>query len=191
MPSSLTANLPIACVLYTRPPVSVCGTGAATLLLSGFSWELGYAHMDSPGGSSYYKVRLRRWICLPPSTPTPVTRDFRHPGGLSLLRPRFARRASAGILTGSSIRLAIRLSVRSRLTLIRLALIRNPWPFGGGASHPPYRYSFLHLLFRTLQSSSRTAFAASGMLPYRLLLVPRLRRAPSCPIIIHARPLDW
>ena len=65
-----------------------------------------------------------------------------------------------------SICLACRLIIRSRLTLIRLALIRNPWSFGGGASNTPYRYSFLHLLFHTLQSPSRETFAAYGMLPY-------------------------
>ena len=71
-------------------------------------------------------------------------------------------------MTDSSIRLAFRLCVRSRLTLIRIALIRNPWSFGGGAFHTPYRYSFLHLLFRTLQETSVSPFSASGMLPYQL-----------------------
>ena len=102
---------------------------------------------------------------------------FRHPGAFSLPRRRIALSASSGILTGSSIRLAVRLSVRSRLTLIRLALIRNPWSFGGGAFHPPYRYSFLHLPFRLLQHASGRTFAGAGMLPYQLSLVPRLRRA--------------
>ena len=52
----------------------------------------------------------------------------------------------------------LRESLRSRLTLIRLALIRNPWSFGGRVSRPPYRYLFLHLLLRPLQQGSRLTF---------------------------------
>ena len=63
--------------------------------------------------------------------------------------------------------LALRLILRSRLTLIRLALIRKPWSFGGRVSRPPCRYLCLHLLFRALQRPSRNAFRARGMLPYR------------------------
>src|SRR5690606_10865308 len=56
--------------------------------------------------------------------------------------------------------------LRSRLTLIRLALIRKPYPFGGRVSHPPYRYLCLHLLFQPLQLILRPTFSAVGMLPY-------------------------
>ena len=71
------------------------------------------------------------------------------------------------MLTVSSIAFASRLMLRSRLTLIRLALIRKPWSCGEGVSRPLYRYLYLHLLFRTLQHASRHAFGARGMLPYR------------------------
>ena len=57
-----------------------------------------------------------------------------------------------------SIGYASRLFLRSRLTLIRLALIRNPWSCGGRVSRPPCRYLYLHLLFRCLQRVSRRAF---------------------------------
>ena len=55
-------------------------------------------------------------------------------------------------------RIRFTLFLRSRLTLIRLALIRNPWSFGGRVSRPPYRYLYLHLLFRVLQHGSRHTF---------------------------------
>ena len=45
---------------------------------------------------------------------------------LSLLRLHVTPEGSTGILTGSAIGLAVRLSLRTRLTLIRLALIRKP-----------------------------------------------------------------
>ena len=44
----------------------------------------------------------------------------------------------------------LRARLRGRLTLLRLALSRNPWDFGERASHPLYRYSCLHSHFRYL-----------------------------------------
>ena len=137
-------------------------------VLSGFSWEYAYARSRrSPGGLAYCQVRLKVWICLHLSTPTPFNGLFRQPAALSLLRPRVAPCGSTGIFTGSAIGLALRLSLRSRLTLIRLALIRKPWSYGEGVSRPLYRYLYLHLLFHALQHGSRRAFHAHGMLPYR------------------------
>ena len=82
-------------------------------------------------------------------------------------------------------------ALRSRLTLNRLALFRNPWSYGEGVSRPLYRYLYLHLLFRHLQKVSRLSFADGGMLPYRLTYVNPTSSAPDlCPIIIHAGPLD-
>ena len=121
--------------------------------------------------SAYCQVRLSRWVCLPRSMPTPFNRLFRQPAGLSLLRLHVAPCASTGILTCSSIGLAVRLSLRSRLTLIRLALIRKPQSFGGRVSRPPYRYSYLHLLFHALQRRSSAFFTAHGMLPYHPLWI--------------------
>ena len=40
--------------------------------------------------------------------------------------------------------------LRGRLTLLRLALSRNPWTFGERVSHPLYRYSCQHSRFRSL-----------------------------------------
>ena len=42
----------------------------------------------------------------------------------------------------------LRARLRGRLTLLRLALSRNPWSFGERASHPLYRYSCQHSHFR-------------------------------------------
>ena len=146
-------------------------------VLSGFSWEYAYAHSRrSPGGLAYCKGRLGTWICLRPSTPTPFNGLFRQPAALSLLRPRVAPCGSTGIFTGSAIGLALRLSLRSRLTLIRLALIRKPWSFGGQVSRLPCRYLYLHLLFQTLQGGSRPAFNADWNAPLPTQRVPELRQ---------------
>ena len=42
----------------------------------------------------------------------------------------------------------LRARLRGRLTLLRLALSRNPWSFGERASHPLCRYSCQHSHFR-------------------------------------------
>ena len=50
---------------------------------------------------------------------------------------------------------AFRPHLRIRLTLLRLALSRNPWTFGDRVSHSVYRYSCQHSHFRYLQMPSR------------------------------------
>ena len=124
--------------------------------------------------------------------PTLFNGRFRRPAGVSLLRLPVAAESSAGMLTGSSIGSSLRMPLRSRLTLIRLALIRNPWSYGEEVSRLLYRYLYLHLLFRLLHNGSNLCFAAAGMLPYQLTVsVNSTSSAPDlCPIIIHAAPLD-
>ena len=168
MPSSLTMNLSSALVYSTRPPVSVYGTGDRGLVLRGFSREHGYRRC-------HFTRRLRvlsrlgsaRGFACAPRHLTRFNGLFRQPAGVSLLRHPFAVTAGSGILTASSIACASRLRLRSRLTLIRLALIRKPWSYGGRVSRPPYRYLCLHLLFQSLQHASWRTFNAAGMLPYR------------------------
>ena len=115
--------------------------------------------------------QLGRCTLLPSSTPTPFNRLFRQTAAVSLLRPRITRLGSNGILTVSAIALTFRIMLRTRLTLNRLALFRKPWSCGGGASHPPYRYLYLHLLFHTLQNTSRCAFDAEWNAPLPILNV--------------------
>ena len=137
-------------------------------MFSGFSWEPDYALITLYKYAAYCQVRLLLRICLQQSTSTPFNHLFRLMAELSLLRLHITPQSSTGILTGSSIGIALRLSLRSRLTLIRLALIRNPWSFGEEVFHPLYRYLYLHLLFHPLQQGSPLIFNAdNGMLPYR------------------------
>ena len=165
MPSSLTTNHSSALVFSTRPRVSVSVRVPYGLCLADFLGSMVTPAVASRKRSAYCQVRLSRWVCLPRSTPTPFNRLFRQPAGLSLLRLHVAPCASTGILTCSSIGLAVRLSLRSRLTLIRLALIRKPQSFGGRVSRPPYRYSYLHLLFHALQRGSSPIFDAAWNAP--------------------------
>ena len=72
-----------------------------------------------------------------------------------------------------SIGFAVRLILRVRLTPGRLTLPGKPWSIGERASHPLYRYLYLHLLFHKLQPKSSSTFNAGGMLPYRCLTTSR------------------
>ena len=142
-------------------------------MLSGFSRRHGYPRCHSrPKPLAYCQVRLGRWICLPSSAPTPFNRLFRQPAEVSLPRPRVARMASAGILTGSSICLALRLIIRIRLTPGRLTSPGNPWSYGERESHPLYRYLCLHLLFQTLHGRSRGRFGADWNAPLPIHAYP-------------------
>ena len=151
--------------------MSVCGTGAVQISLADFLGNMITSIL--PRASTQHTIRVGSSADLPTlSTPTPFNRLFRQSAGLSLFRLHITLYASKGILTFSSIGLAVRLNLRPRLTLIRLALIRNPQSSGDRVSHPVYRYLYLHLLFHPLQQGSRPTFSANGMLPYQPSLVP-------------------
>ena len=97
--------------------MSVCGTGALWIKLSGFSREYDYRHYQiPPKGTPYYQVRLDIRICLDISAPTPFNGDFRRPAAVSLLRLRVAPKGSDGMLTVSAIALSVRMRLRARLT---------------------------------------------------------------------------
>ena len=132
--------------------------------------------MDCPEGRSILSVRILWWICLPQSTSTPFNQLFRQLAALSRLRLHVTPKGSTGILTGSAIGLAVRLSLRTRLTLIRLALIRKPESCGEGVSHPLYRYLYLHLLFQTLQPGSSPNLRRGLECSPTDLSIPRLRQ---------------
>ena len=154
LPSSLTVNHPSALVYSTRPRVSVYGTGDCALQFSGFSRQHGYQRCRRiPEDLPYCRVSARQ-------------------AAVSLLRLHVTRTVSNGILTVSSIGLASRLILRTRLTLGRLTLPRKPWSCGEGASHPLYRYLYLHLLFQTLQKGSRPAFSADWNAPLPIICDP-------------------
>ncbi len=182
LPSSLTVSLPSALVCSTRPRVSVWGTGDPALMFSGFSWKPAYRRSrPAAGAGRTLALRLGRRTCLPSSAPSRFNPLFRQGAAVSLLRRRVTRQVSNGMLTVSTIAIARRLMLRTRLTLDRLALSRKPWPFGGGASHPPCRYSCLHLLFHALQTGSRRAFHAACNAPLPALARPTASAAGFIP----------
>src|SRR5207253_6133980 len=62
---------------------------------------------------------------------------------------------------------AFRPPLRSRLTLSRLALLRNPWAFRGGVSHSSFVTRASILTSHASTAGFRRRFAGMGTLPYR------------------------
>ena len=107
--------------------------------------------MSSPGYSSRASLHgLRQQNGLGLATPP-------HLAGGSASRDyitRFSLHGRCGNINPLSIDYACRPRLRSRLTLGGLTFPRKPGAFGGGASHPPCRYSFRHTHSPTLHGSS-------------------------------------
>ena len=161
-------------------------------MLSGFSWEPGYhrCHL-APEGAVYCQASAGT-VDLP-AAPLPLPFNVR-PSVRGCVTSPSPRRLSCGYrnLHRLSIGCALRLLLRSRLTLIRLALIRNPWSFGEGVSRPLCRYLYLHLLFFAVQNTLRYSFcpAKNAPLPIALTHYSMSSATCLCPIIIHAESLD-
>ena len=148
--------------------------------------------VTSAGASVYCRASAPPTCFTISDIPKRFNRLFRQTADVPLLRPRFAMLAGTGILTRcpSASPPLQRVRLRTRLTLIRLALIRNPWTSGVRVSHPHCRYLCLHLLFHTLQQTSRFTFNVEWNAPLPISCIPWLRWCASCPLIIHTRPLD-
>jgi hypothetical protein len=106
-----------------------------------------------------------------------TTGPVRSAGHRSLPRPPLARGRECRTLHLLSIAYAryYEPRLRSRLTLGRLPLPRNPQACGGVGSHHPFtRYSFRHSRFGSLHQCSRSGFSAT---PERS---PTIQPARSC-----------
>ena len=127
-------------------------------MLSGFSREPGYHRYPLGRGLAVLSRLIIRGVldCL--GYNYAVQRTI--PSVRGCVTSPSPHRSAAGCrnVDRLSIGFALRLFLRSRLNLIRLAWIRNPWSFGGGVSRSPCRYLYLHLLFRYLQQGSRPTF---------------------------------
>ena len=92
----------------------------------------------------------------------------------SPLRSRRRLRNLERISIGS----AVRLPLRARLTLIRLALIRNPWPSGVGVC-APIVVTYAYICFSPRSTAARTADSSHGQCSPTardLIPDPRLRQ---------------
>ena len=141
LPSSFSTAHPSALEYSSHPPVSVYGTGRTAR----FSWD------PLPDFASAEASA--------PRTIPSVRSQLGNPSLLALCRCRNVDLLAIGF--------ALRLILRTGLTLIRLTLIRNPWVFGEGVFHSFYRYLYLHFLLQKLHRTSPCGFGAVAMLPYQ------------------------
>ena len=95
----------------------------------------------------YYHVSANQAYFTTQPIPTRFNQHFHPLACRSFLRPCITCLRRYGNINPLSIGCAYRLPLRPRLTLIRLALIRNPGSYGELVSHQFYRYLCLHLLF--------------------------------------------
>jgi hypothetical protein len=147
LPSSLTRVSSIALVFSTRPPVSVLVRARGTSLgafLGGMA--SGTSDITSPHPVSALMAGFR-----PAGLRScPSTTNGWDPLSYPVLPSVITVPTWYGNINPLSIAYAFRPRLRSRLTLRRLALLRNPWAFGGGVSSPLFRYSCQHSHSRCL-----------------------------------------
>ena len=138
----------------------------------------------SPEGSRYFRVRHPGE--LPPAYTYALKPGIPSPGGpFTPPSPHRSARQCRNV-DRLAIGFGLRLRLRTRLTLIRLALIRKPWPIGGRVSRPPSRYLCLHLPFRTLHHPSRGRFGAVRNAP-----LPRTPRCASRASVVRLMPAHY
>jgi hypothetical protein len=80
-----------------------------------------------------------------------------------------------------SIAYACRPRLRSRLTLSRLALLRNPWAFGGRVSHSSFVTRASILTSQASTAGFRRRFAGMGTLPYHS--ITKMKSVASAPCL--------
>ena len=165
LPSSFSRVLPIALVFSTCPPVSVLVRARPTSLDAFLG---GMASRTSPFAGSTSCLRLdERRISL-----SPALRGYPRStiAWVSLAYPVPPSVIAVGTwyrnINLLSIAYAFRPRLRSRLTLSRLALLRNPWAFGGRVSHSPFVTHASILTSQRSTAGSRRRFSALGTLPY-------------------------
>lgn len=195
MPSSLAVIHSSTLGFSPRPPVSVCGTGGCTFRrLAGFLGSLIRDAIPLAEAAGYYQVSAGLAYLTTKPIPTPFNALFRQCAVLSLLRHRIAICSRCWNINQLSIDLSLRIGLRTRLTLIRLALIRKPWSFGVRVSRPHYRYLCLHLLFQALQHPLPGYLRRTWNAPLPLYIVQSAASVPClmpdyyrCPL---ARPVS-
>ena len=155
LPSSLTRVFPRTLGFSPRLPVSVYGTGGFRLARS-FSWQCGIHEFviiayNSPSCLCFQNRGFASDSTYALGRALPVARScalLRH-SNCSNDSIRYRNFNLLSIAYASVPRL------RSRLTLRRRSLLRNPRAFGGKDSHLSFRYSYRHSHFLCVHISLR------------------------------------
>ncbi len=168
MPSSLTRVISITSVFSTCPPVSVLVRARATSLEAFLG---GMASGTRRLYASWHRASGIELPDLPRSSPTRLPQDDHRLGSLSLPRPPIGQTVATWYrnINLLAIDYAFRPRLRSRLTLSRRTLLRNPWAIGGGDSHPSFVTHAGILTSAASTAGLRRCFAGAGTLSYRVI----------------------
>jgi hypothetical protein len=141
------------------------GTGTSHLPRR-FSWRHGSSHF-APFGARH-PVSGLMGDGFPYRPPYAVTPESNNRDGFSYPVPPLVIAVGTWYwnINQLSIAYAFRPRLRSRLTLSRLALLRNPWAFGGGVSHSSFVTHASILTSHASTAGFRRRFAGMGTLPY-------------------------
>ena len=126
-----------------------------------------------PGHASAF-----RYADLPAHQPTRFYRNYQSPACLPSCVTPSLRRLTPVLEYLPVVHLLRSMPrIRSRLTLGRRSLPRNPYAFGGMDSHHSFRYSYQHSHFPEVHRSFQNDFSPQGTLPYPVYLCtqPQLR----------------
>ena len=186
MPSSFRRVISITLVFSTCPPVSVLVRARASSLeafLGGMASGTRRLSASWHRTSGYAAPHLTR------ATPTCLPQGNHRLGSLSLPRPPIGQTEATWYrnINLLAIDYAFRPRLRSRLTLSRRTLLRNPWAIGGGDSHPSF---VTHAGILTSQGSTAgfpRRFTAMGTLSYRSTYVePEASVSSLSPVTLSA-----
>ena len=126
LPSSLAMILSSTLGFSPRLPVSVYGTGFHNLTFSGFSWKSDYLHYPLTRKlkvlSGFSMINGFAYLSFTFTLQRPIPSDR---GSVTTPSPLHSYK-KYGNINPLSIEYALRLLLRTRLTLIRLTLIRKP-----------------------------------------------------------------
>jgi hypothetical protein len=177
LPSSFSRVLPIALVFSTCPPVSVLVRARATSLedfLGGMASGTRRLRASWHRASGYAAPHFT-W-----ATPTRLPQDDHRLGSPSLPRPPIGQTVATWYrnINLLAIDYAFRPRLRSRLTLSRRTLLRNPRAIGGRDSHPPFVTHAGILTSSASTSGLRRCFSGTGTLSYRAI-DPKVSRTRS------------
>ena len=166
MPSSFRRVISITLVFSTCPPVSVLVRARASSLeafLGGMASGTRRLIASWHRASGYAAPHLTR------ATPTRLPQDNHRLGFPSLPRPPIGQTEATwyGNINPLAIDYAFRPRLRSRLTLSRRTLLRNPWAIGGGDSHPSFVTHAGILTSHASTTGSRRRFTGERTLSYR------------------------
>src|SRR3954464_5721074 len=177
----------ITLVFSTCPPVSVL-VRARALSLEAFLGGMA-SGTRRPSGQLASRLRSTGLRIFLEALPTRLPLDNRRQGSHSLPRPPIGQTSATwyGNINPLAIDYAFRPRLRSRLTLSRRTLLRNPWAIGGEDSH----LSFVtHAGILTSQGSTtgfRRRFTAMGTLSYRASCdAPAASEASLSPVTLSA-----